>query len=75
VAETSVLNALPTGIRAGNRWRGNLQASNSFQSHPQSKPLRHQGKTMRELIAPAVLFVGAHIVILIVAAQMYALGQ
>lgn len=30
---------------------------------------------MRELIAPTVLFVGAHIVILFVAAQMYAVGQ
>ena len=30
---------------------------------------------MRELIAPTVLFFGAHIVILYIASQMYALGQ
>jgi hypothetical protein len=30
---------------------------------------------MREFIAPTLLFVGAHVAILVVAMQMYALGQ
>jgi hypothetical protein len=30
---------------------------------------------MREFLAPAVIFVGAHVAILYVAVQMYAVGQ
>jgi hypothetical protein len=34
-----------------------------------------RGHVMRELIAPALLFLGSHLVILFIAMQMYALAQ
>jgi hypothetical protein len=73
-AGMSVHKAFPAGVRAGNGAMEPL-AFQLVVVAVSVSALRNRGKTMREFIAPTALFIGAHIAILYVAAQMYALGQ